>query len=102
MPFCQQKEVFFNMSGFLKDLSFHWAHYIILVTILFIGIVMFYIMRFHSSLQVSVLIMTSFAYILWGVIHHWLEDDFHLKVLVEYFVIAVLADILIITLLFRA
>lgn len=49
------------------------------------------ILAHQQSLQVGIVILTGIFYILWGAIHHAREDEWHLKVLLEYILIAALA-----------
>jgi hypothetical protein len=77
-------------------------YYLILLVILNIGALMFYLLRFDPLYQMWVMVLTSFAYILWGLIHHFLEEDLHLKVILEYILIAMLVNLVVMTLLFRA
>lgn len=90
------------MNELIKDIKKHANHYLILLVILDIGAGMFYFLRFNPIYQVLVLLTTSVAYVVWGIIHHWQEDDLHLKVILEYLLLALLVDLVIISLLFRA
>ncbi|PIU03870.1 hypothetical protein COT44_01135 [Candidatus Shapirobacteria bacterium CG08_land_8_20_14_0_20_39_18] len=77
-------------------------HYLVLVVILSTGIQAFLFFDFNRTSQMIVLLFTSLAYLIWGIVHHWLYDDLHLKVLAEYFSLAVLANLIVFFLLFRA
>lgn len=90
------------MDDFLKDIKTHFHHYLALLVILNLGVGMFYFLRYSPGDQVWVVLATSVAYVAWGVIHHWLEEDLHLKIVLEYFLMAFLACLLIIFLLLRA
>lgn len=90
------------MKELIKDIKKHANHYLVLLVILDLGAGMFYFLRFNPSYQALVLLSTSIAYVAWGMIHHWLEEDLHLKVILEYLLIALLVDLLIFSLLFRA
>ncbi len=82
-------------------MHFHILHYLVLVVILFLAVVLFFIYTGNAQTQFYVAIVTSFAYFLWGVIHHRLEGDLHPKIMVEYLLIAILAIILLKGAIFR-
>jgi hypothetical protein len=77
-------------------------YYLILLIILSLGALSFYFLRFNIYYQSLVLVLTSFFYVIWGIVHHWLSGDLHLKVVLEYVLIAILANLVILSLLFRA
>jgi hypothetical protein len=77
-------------------------YYLILLVILNFGALMFYLLRFSPLYQMWVMMLTSLAYIFWGLIHHYLEEDLHIKVVLEYILIAMLVNLIVLTLLFRA
>lgn len=90
------------MKDLIHDIKTHSQHYLVLLVILNLGIGLFYFFRFNPIYQVMIVLATSLTYVLWGIIHHWLEGDLHLKIVLEYFLLALLADLLIFSLLFRA
>lgn len=89
------------MESCFKDIKHHTSHYFALLVILNLGIGMFYLLRFSKIYQILILVLTGMVYVAWGVVHHWLEEDLHLKVAMEYLLIALLANLLIISLLLR-
>lgn len=77
-------------------------HYLALFSILILAVFFFFLFSFNRQAQEGVIIATAAAYVLWGVIYHLLEKDFHWRILIEYLVIASLAAILLLSLLSRA
>lgn len=62
-----------------------------------------YLLLAHQpSLQIGIIMLTGIFYILWGAIHHAREDEWHLRVLLEYVLIAALAVSLWLSLTLRA
>jgi len=86
----------------IKEIKIHPFHYLVLLVILNLGIGMFFMLRFNLFYQTIVVLATGTAYVIWGVVHHWLEEDLHLKVFLEYFLIALVFCVIILSLLFRA
>ena len=74
----------------------HTLHFIVLLLILCAGAGMFFVAQGNTGLQLMVGVVTSIAYIAWGIIHHVLHGDFHRNVVIEYVSIGGIA----ITLLF--
>jgi len=85
-----------------KDIQLHLSHYFVLLIILNIGVGAFLFFHYNTVFQVYILMATSGAYLLWGIIHHWLDNELHLKVIIDYLLIVLLADLFILTLLLRA
>lgn len=56
---------------------------------------MFSSARGNTALQLLVGLVTSIAYIAWGIIYHCLQGDFHRKVVIEYVFIGGIAIILL-------
>lgn len=53
----------------------------------------------NVSLQFNVAVITSVAYVVWGIIHHAMQKDLHQKVVVEYILIGAIAVVLLATVL---
>lgn len=56
---------------------------------------LFYLFSGFPQTQFILIIAASAYYFLWGNIYHLLEGDFHIKVMIEYLFIAILAVILL-------
>jgi len=85
-----------------EDIRFHLSHYVSLLVILNIGVGAFFFFRFNPTYQAVIVVLTSVSYVLWGVVHHLLCEDLHLKVILEYILLALLANLLVLSLIFRA
>lgn len=77
----------------------HALHFIVLLLILSAGVGMFFSARGNTALQLVIGVVTSIAYIAWGIIHHCLQGDFHRKVVIEYVFIGGIAITLLIIVL---
>lgn len=66
-------------------------NFLVLIIILCTGLIMFYLTRGNPVLQLTVGVITSVAYVLWGIIHHTLRGDLHPKVVIEYILIGGIA-----------
>lgn len=77
----------------------HIISYIVLVLILATGVGAFYFVRPNVTLQLIIAIITSVAYVLWGIIHHMIQKDLHHKIVIEYMLIGAIAIVLLVTIL---
>ncbi|OGM76414.1 hypothetical protein A2210_00195 [Candidatus Woesebacteria bacterium RIFOXYA1_FULL_40_18] len=86
------------MKNFSKDL----AHYIPLFGLLAAGFVAFWLFSYDRVFQIATAIATALAYVLWGVVHHYIHRDLNISVVVEYLVIASLGLVVIFSLVLRS
>ena len=68
---------------------------------LILSAVSFYLFSSQPGLQIIVVLATGLYYVLWGIIHHAREGDFHISIFLEYFLIASLAVSVLLTLIVR-
>lgn len=89
------------MEKLTEDIKKHFSHYLVLLVILNFGVGFFYLFKSDPGLRTLVVLTVGAAYVFWGIIHHWLEGDLHLKVAVEYFLVALAAVVVLLSLLLR-
>ena len=82
----------------MKDLK----HYFSLIAGLSIGFALFLVFNYNRSTQMWITFAMAGFYVLWGIIHHLIRKDFHIKIIAEYLVVAFFASVVVIFLLFRA
>ncbi|MDP1721753.1 MAG: hypothetical protein Q8L37_00935 [Candidatus Gottesmanbacteria bacterium] len=73
----------------------HILHFIVLLLILAGGTGMFFLAHGNTGLQLMIGVVTSVAYIAWGMIHHAMQGDLHRKVVIEYIFVGSIAIILL-------
>ncbi len=86
------------MRSIFKDL----AHYTPLFGILIVGFGAFWLFSYDRVFQIATAISTALAYVLWGIIHHYIHRDLNVSVIVEYLVIASLGLVVIFSLVLRS
>jgi len=79
----------------------HLLHFIVLAAILAGGVTAFMYVAPNSSLQLIIGVITSVAYVFWGLVHHAMKKDLHKKIVVEYILIGAIAIVLLATILQR-
>ena len=77
-------------------------HFLVLLVILDLVVAAFFLFSFNKTYQAAVVVVMGILYVLWGIAHHYLSGDLHLKVILEYILIALLSNLVILSLLFRA
>lgn len=76
--------------------------YLILFAVLFLGLIVFFGLFGLPSLRIQSVIALCVFYFCWGIVHHWLEKDLHIKIVVEYFLVATIACLILLSLIWRA
>jgi len=72
----------------LKRISEHTIYYISLIIILSLG----FLLAYSSSdrgFQIGVIVAITFFYALWGIMHHLINHDLNVKIVIEYILIGV-------------
>lgn len=65
----------------------HSGYYIFLATILIFGLLVTYLTHSNRIFQVGTIIATTSFYVLWGIMHHLINHDLSLKIVIEYILI---------------
>lgn len=65
----------------------HVAYYIVLILILGSGLFMTVLTTPYRQLQMVTIVMTTFFYIAWGILHHLINHDLTAKIVIEYVLI---------------
>ena len=72
----------------MKYLNRHHAYYLLVVSTLTLCFVAVRTVGYTRQLQVLFVLTAAFLYVLMGVIHHKVEHDLHLRIILEYVGIA--------------
>jgi len=73
----------------------HFFQYFILLIIVALGAISFIIFIGDKELQFKIILVTSFLYVVWGVVHHFLEKTLYPKIVIEYIAVALLAIVIL-------
>ena len=84
-----------------KDLKKYKTHYLILFSGLALGVISFLLFYQYTSLKIVIVILVGAFYFLWGVIHHKIKKDLHAKIKLEYFLIAAISVVILVSLILR-
>lgn len=75
----------------LNQIKKHTGYYLSLIIILALGIFLSLQTSGDRQLQMLIMVMTVFFYVLWGILHHLLEHDLSIKIMIEYVLMGSLA-----------
>lgn len=65
-------------------------------------IVLFFNVSYDNTLKEGVVFLTGFLYLSWGIFHHWRKEDLCLKIVLEYFLMALLGIVVTVFVVLRA
>ena len=68
----------------------HITHYAVMLFIMIAGIVSIVFTGRNLSTQTGIIVMLALSYLIWGIVHHSLENTLHSEVVIEYLLLAVL------------
>lgn len=80
-----------------KDLK----HYLALIGFLSFGLAFFLVFNYNRQIQMGISLAMAVGYVVWGIIHHSLRKEFHPRIIMEYFLVAIVASVVVIFLLMR-
>jgi len=78
-----------------EDFKKHVIHYLTLFIILGLGLLGFWHFSYQMTLQRVIILAVAVLYVGWGVVHHLLEGNLNLKIVIEYTSVAALAAALV-------
>lgn len=74
----------------IEEIKKHPVDFSCLMAIFLVGLGAFFYFSHLPGVQKIVVVLTGLGYFLWGIFHHWQEGDLSFKIIVEYFVFAIL------------
>ena len=89
------------MKIFIEDLKEHFGHYLALVFILTFGIGALLFFQRTPQMQIISAFLTASFYVLWGIVHHYVEKDLQIRVVIEYIMVALLGFLILWSIIVR-
>lgn len=71
----------------LKKLNGHIGYYLSLILLLIFGFLLIYLVSPNRQLQMLIFVITTLFYIILGIVHHKINHDLTIKIVVEYILI---------------
>lgn len=78
------------------------SHYLPLVGILVAAVAGFYLFPYDKGFQMAIGVAAACGYVSWGLVSHYVHEDLHVSIVVEYVSIAFLGVVILFFTLFRA
>ncbi len=78
-----------------ENIKEHFGHYLVLLFILTFGAFAFFYFQRHPQAQTVSIFLTASFYVLWGIIHHYLEGNLHIRIIFEYLAVALLGFLIL-------
>ncbi len=91
-----------DQQSFERDFARHPVHYFTLLCVMLTGLWGIFWFDYYHPLQIAIVVSMGVSYVVWGIIHHTLHKDIHLKIVMEYLLVAVLAIFIFVSLIVRA
>lgn len=85
----------------MKTISGHIYHYVPLLGIFLAGLTVFVSFYYDVKFQLAAAIAVSIAYVVWGVVHHYLHRDLYWEVVFEYVIYAAVGLLILTSIIFR-
>lgn len=73
-----------------KKFKKHLGYYLSLSLILLLGLFLVFLATPNIKLQTIIILLTIFFYVLWGILHHFINHELTPKIVVEYVLIGIL------------
>jgi len=86
------------MKRVLKDLP----HYLALLGIFAAGLVAFIFFSYDPAFKMAIIISVGVSYVVWGIVHHYLNKDLYLEVVLEYIAVAILGLVIVFSLILES
>lgn len=85
----------------MRQFARYLGHYTVLFGVLlasFAGLILF---SYSKIFQTAIAVALVLAYISWGIVHHYLDRNLRIETVVEYFMVAILGFVIILSLIIR-
>ncbi|MBI4039687.1 hypothetical protein HY388_02560 [Candidatus Daviesbacteria bacterium] len=79
-----------------QSFSRHTFEYLILVLLGAVFILAFILVGHNTPARIGLSLSVSSIYVIWAIIHHWLDHDLTVKIILEYACFAALAALILI------
>ncbi|HLD26933.1 MAG TPA: hypothetical protein VJB63_03185 [Patescibacteria group bacterium] len=78
-----------------NEIKIHIFEYLLLTTIAVFFVFLLSLFKGESQSQFIIMVFFAITYLAWGIIHHIIHHTFHLKIVIEYILIAALGIFLL-------
>jgi hypothetical protein len=68
----------------------HIAYHGVLIAVMLLGLFLLVATAYDPRLQTAVVVMTTFFYVVWALLHHYRQHDLTPQIVIEYVLIGIL------------
>ncbi|CAN5196015.1 hypothetical protein BH09PAT1_BH09PAT1_8160 [soil metagenome] len=68
----------------------HKVYYLLLVGMEALGFVLVLFAKGDKQLELTYIVLATFFYLIWALVHHYIHHDLHTKVVIEYCLLSAL------------
>lgn len=79
----------------------HLAHWVSLIGILAVGLWGIIAFWPDKVFQSAVVVAVGVAFVVWGIVHHWLHEDLQPKIILEYLLSGIFGVVVLLSLIWR-
>ena len=90
------------MKSILRDVTRHSSHYLCLLGLILAALFGLLAFPYDKGFQSAIALASGVSYIVWGAVHHYLLEDHHPRVVIEYASIAFLAVAILLSIIWSA
>lgn len=72
------------------DAKKHLWYYSGLLIVSLLALSLLWMTAYDGALQMAVIVLMSLFYVVWGLLHHFMHHDLHIKIVLEYILIGAL------------
>lgn len=89
------------MKSLLSEVGVHLAHYAALGGIFAVSLWGLFAFSYDQSFQSAIAISCAVAFVAWGIVHHYIHGDLRPKIVLEYIATAILAAVVLFSIIWR-
>lgn len=78
----------------------HLSHYLILLIVCFSGLISIIFTPHRRDVQALLVALIALIYFIWGILHHKIERELNLEIVVEYLLFALLGALAVLSVLY--
>ena len=74
----------------IANIRSHKAYYLLLAGMQAAGFFLILFAKGDKKLEFTYIVLSTLFYLIWALVHHYLDHDLHVKVVVEYVLMSIL------------
>ncbi|MBI4028826.1 MAG: hypothetical protein HY376_00445 [Candidatus Blackburnbacteria bacterium] len=77
----------------------HLSHYLSLVGLIVVAVIGLLIFKYDPTFRTAIVISLGVSFVIWGVVHHWLHEGLHIRLVLEYLGVAAFGTVILLALI---